>query len=593
LDYSRKVIFSILAVALIGSATLAYAVSITAPEIPRFGDNGSDDVINGLDRITFEIIFNFTAPGALNVGDTMFLLNGTDALAANFTTPISHVVTQPEINQLSLNFTVAELAGLGDGNYILRGQWVDTVGDGDSGTQGDEAGTLTLDSDTTPTATLTPTPATPSNDKSSLSFAIQFSEPMNPGTFVASADLDISFNGGAFGNAAGILTLIESDSYTYTLSAGELTSIGTGFPSETVTLRLLSSVADTNGNLVTSVDSVWTFDTSVSGGGGSDQAKTKPTFGLDHRSFQPIVEGGFSFNGISHDITDNFWTPFNEKQVRVGTLNTFSAKVYADKGLRTQEFLFGIPEVGKAQDAEVVVEVWYDTQKNIIDTIVSQKTNVVDADSLIVKHSMNNCSSENNLQCDVTKISIKFLESLKDKVMAINAVDYKNRGQLTYQNEGFDVSGDSLNPMKTLMIPGPEKYEGLIEVMQVAKYSDIWIAQDGREFEMDKSGGFNQINESFERHVDSGVMKNRLHSEFTEYKQDQISNAMIVLQELCPSCISETFDEINDIFVYDFSFNYAKYNDPEIQATLITEDLKAKQTLDRLFEEWYPGMTFD
>jgi len=235
----------------------------------------------------------------------------------------------------------------------------------------------------------------------------------------------------------------------------------------------------------------------IIGGGGSDQAKTKPTFGLDHRSFQPIVEGGFSFNGVSHDITDNFWTPFNEKPVRLGTINTFTAKVYADKGLRTQEFLFGIPEVGKAQDAEVVVEVWYDTQKNIIDTIVSQKTNVVDADSLTVIHSMNNCSSENNLQCDVTSISIKFLEPLFNKVMAINAVDLKNRGQLTYQNEGFDISGDSLNPMLTLMIPGPEKYEGLITITQNEKYSNLWTAEDGRIF--DANNYFKEINPTLQK----------------------------------------------------------------------------------------------
>jgi len=202
---------------------------------------------------------------------------------------------------------------------------------------------------------------------------------------------------------------------------------------------------------------------------------------------------------------------------------------------------------------------------------------------------MINCGSENNIQCDVTEISIKFLEPLFDKVMAVKAVDLKNRGQLTYLNEGFDISGDSLNPMITKMIPGPEKYEGLIEVTQTAKYSDIWIAQDGREFVMDTSGGFTQINESFARHIDTGVMKNRLHSGFAEYKQAEINDAMIILQELCPDCISETFDEINDIFAYDFPISYEKYNDPTTQATLITEDLKAKQTLDRLFEEWYPN----
>jgi len=333
----------------------------------------------------------------------------------------------------------------------------------------------------------------------------------------------------------------------------------------------------------------WTYSDSFNPTGDWKASKTKPTFGIDHTTFIQVVDGGFSFNGISHDITDNFWTPFSEQPIKLGTLNTFTAKVYADKGLKTQEFIFGIPEVGKAQDAEVSVEVWYDTQRNIIDTIVNQKTNVVDADSLTVKHSMNNCSSENNIQCDVTEISIKFLEPLFDKVMAVKAVDLKNRGQLTYLNEGFDISGVSLNPMITKMIPGPEKYEGLIEVTQISKYADIWISKDGREFVMDKSEGFTQINESFARHADTGIMKNRLHSGFAEYKQAEINDAMIILQELCPDCISETFDEINDIFAYDFPISYEKYNDPTTQKTLLVEELKAKQTLDRLFEEWYPN----
>jgi hypothetical protein len=205
---------------------------------------------------------------------------------------------------------------------------------------------------------------------------------------------------------------------------------------------------------------------------------------------------------------------------------------------------------------------------------------------------MINCGSENNIQCDVTEISIKFLEPLFDKVMAVKAVDLKNRGQLTYLNEGFDISGVSLNPMITKMIPGPEKYEGLIEVMQIAKYSDIWISKDGREFVMDKSEGFNQINQSFVRYVVDGVSQNgidRNHPWFNTYKQGQWLLAKELLKQNCPSCDDMEFAEIDDIFAYDFPFAYEKYNDPKIQKTLLVEELKAKQTLDRLFEEWYPN----
>ena len=47
--------------------------------------------------------------------------------------------------------------------------------------------------------------------------------------------------------------------------------------------------------------------------------------------------------------------------------------------------------------------------------------------------------------------------------MAIKAMDFNLRDQTTYLNDGFDISGDSLNPMNTMMIPSTVKYEGLIQ----------------------------------------------------------------------------------------------------------------------------------
>jgi len=588
MQQKRSRVLSIVLVSIVLSSGIAYAATITAPEIPRFGDNGDGNEIDDTERASWQIIFNFTTGVPLTVGDTLYLLNGTDALAANLTSSISHVVTQAEINQNSLNFTTSDLNGLSDGNYIFRGQWVDTVGDGDAGTQGDEAATLTLDSDDTPTATLTPTPTSPSSSKTSLSFAIQFSEPM--GEFIAADDIDIDFNGAGFANAAGTLTSSGTDSYTYTLSAGELASIGTGTPSETVTLRLLASVEDTGGNGLTQVDSVWTFDASLapsSGSGGSDQQwKTKPTFGLDHNTFRPLVDGGFSFNGKSHDIIDNWWTPFAEQKVKIGSINSFTAKAYADKQLRIQEFLFGIPAVGEAHNAELGIEVVYDYSGEIDRINVIQKTDIIDIDSIKVKHSKSKCQSDDTVErCDTTRLSMKFLEPLQDKIMAIKAIDFKNRVHITYLNEGFDISGNSLNPMNTMMIIGTEKHEGLVEVTQIAKYSDIWTTQDGREFERNESGSFAQINQSFERHIDTGVIKNRMHSEFNTLKQSQVDLASIIMSAYYRTSINyeDPFSEINDIFAYEYPVPFkSKLDNPEIQNNMILQAEKAQKVMKQL-----------
>ena len=183
--------------------------------------------------------------------------------------------------------------------------------------------------------------------------------------------------------------------------------------------------------------------------------------------------------------------------------------------LKVQEFLFGIPDPGQAHLAELGIEVWFDLFGEIQEIKVIQKTNVIDVESLIVTHEKAKCLSyDSEEKCDVTKVSVIFLEPLKDSVMSIKAIDYKNRYQITYLNEGFDISGASLNPMATMMYASPAKYEGLIPVTQTEKYSNFWAAEDGRMFEKNNYNSFKLINYKFERFQDTGEPMTRLHSGF-------------------------------------------------------------------------------
>ncbi len=246
-----------------------------------------------------------------------------------------------------------------------------------------------------------------------------------------------------------------------------------------------------------------------------NESNTRPTFGLSHDNDKKIVDAGFSFNNQTFTITNNFHTPFAEMPVNLGELNSFEAKVYAEQGIKVQEFLFGIPQKGDAHLAELGVEVWFGLFGEIQDIKVIQKSNVIDIDSITATHQKTNClSSDADENCIVTTVSMIFLEPLRDKVMAIKAIDFKNRYQITYLNEGFDVSGQSLNAMNTMMIPSPERYEGLIPLTQTEKYSLHWTAEDGRIFERNDSGSFSQINQSFERFQDMGDPRTRVHSGF-------------------------------------------------------------------------------
>jgi len=307
-------------------------------------------------------------------------------------------------------------------------------------------------------------------------------------------------------------------------------------------------------------------------GGGDNQWDTRPSFGISHETRQDqIVENGFSFNSEYFTLTDNHWTDFPEQSVDIGTINSFSATVWADKGLKIQEFLFGIPNVGESHLAEVGVEIWYDINGEIEDVVVVQNSHVIDADTITVSHEMTKClSTEEEANCDTTTVSMVFMEPLMDKVMAIKAIDWKNRDQRTYLNDGFDISGESLNPMLAKMIPSSIRDEGLLKVTQVAKYSPYWVTDDHRIFEMNSFGSFKQINQSFERFQDAGTAYTRMHSGFggiIAYEQDR---ALEIFDS------SSLVSELPASFVYIFPVTGERINEEMRQAMLLQEQIAEK-----------------
>ena len=241
----------------------------------------------------------------------------------------------------------------------------------------------------------------------------------------------------------------------------------------------------------------------------------RPTFGISYDSNESVVDSGFKINNQTFAITDNFHTPFAVQQINIGEFNLFEATIYAEKNLKVQEFLFGIPEVGEAHLAELGVEVWYDRNNEITVVKTIQKSNVIDKETIVATHEKVTCQKYDlEEKCDNTKVSMMFLEPLKDSVMAIKAIDYKNRYQITYLNEGIDILGESINPSQTAMIPSGVKNKGLVTVTQVAKYSPYWTTEDGQMFEKNNFGSYKKINQSFERFQDTGNAFTRTHSGF-------------------------------------------------------------------------------
>ncbi len=337
-----------------------------------------------------------------------------------------------------------------------------------------------------------------------------------------------------------------------------------------------------------------TSDEDRSNGDSSNKHKTRPTFGISHETNAQFVTGGFTFNENTFDITHNFWTPFAIQTIKIGEVNTISSTVFAPKELHVQEFLFGIPVVGEAHKAELGIEIFYTNQGVISNVNVVQETNIIDVDSLVVTYTESACTSEDteNL-CDTTVLNMVFLEPLRHNVMALKAIDYKARTQITYLNEGFDISGESLNPMITMMIAGPEKYEGQIKVTQTAKYSNVWASEDGRTFEVNDYNTFKWINETHERTIDTGKINTRLHSEFYTVQNIETERANQIMTQICPRCADESYDKINDIFAYEYPLVVLKSEDTELQKLLDSENLRGQNIIDEMFALYYPSKVFN
>jgi len=311
---------------------------------------------------------------------------------------------------------------------------------------------------------------------------------------------------------------------------------------------------------------------------------TRPTFGVNHETREDvIVDTGFTFNGNSFTIEDNHHTPFDQQTIEIGAVNSFAATVYASKDLKVQEFLFGVPEIGMGHLAEMRVEVWFDYTGEIEEVKVLQDTEVIDRASLSITHQKVKCQATDiEEKCDTTFMSAVFLEPLKDNIMAIKAMDFKLRDQTTYLNDGFDISGDSLNPMNTKMIPSPTKGEGLIKITQNEKYSDYWTTDDGRIFEMNSSGSCKLINQSFERFQDTGSAFTRMHSGFggiIAYEQNRataVFNATALVSEL------------PDSFAYVFPETGERITEQMIEEMIIQEHI-AQKVLEGMYKQtrWY------
>jgi len=590
----------------IGGITIETIGQTTYAIVASWGDNGMQiiDISDPYNPISvasaidsqngFDKLYAASGVTTVTIDNTMYVLVAAYADDGVQITNFSEQVTlllndnidDPEIIQLNIPIVELDLSNLSEiGNAIILPNLDITTDDVNILFNADTL--VTGLSGTNEIITIKPSTKIPTGFES-FNELIEFGDP----------DVDITFDRPVritlFNQAGGIPFYINAANETFVI---DIVCQSDDFATVTAQLDNNECSIDVGSDLViwtthftafsSSSTSSATTETKKSGGGDSGYL-TRPTFGLSHSTYKQIVDDGFGFNYNSFQITHNWHTPFAVQNVTIGEQNSFSAKVYATNKIKVQEFLFGIPSVGASHKAELEIEVWYNVTGGIIDTIIRQDTNVVDPESLFAFHEKVKCQELDYTElCDMTFISVKFLEPLKDDIMAIKAIDYQRRSNITFLNHGFNIDGDSLNPMLEKHIPGPVKHEGLILVTQSAKYSNIWIAEDGRTFESNSFGSFTEINRTIVHTIDPGEPRTRLHSEFNLIQEWQLKRAQATLAEICPKCNDTPFDKIDNI-IQIIPNPSNRNSDSELQAWIVYEGIRAQYTLDAMIKETYP-----
>jgi len=363
---------------------------------------------------------------------------------------------------------------------------------------------------------------------------------------------------------AGSITFTESgtsidpnDPHTFTMSVPADTSVGVhvitsaaleaGFGNSLVnaaTYDILVSVTD-GGVFSDTVTSV-TMNFGGGGGNGCDGECSEPTMGVNSYG-KRLVENGFTYNGKQIDV-ERFFTPYPLITVNVGIQNTAVFKIYDNLGpdnIRHFDLAFGLSS-GQIMGTSNAMIQWDRSFDGIETVTVVDPHNVLD--NVRVDTLEGKCRTDSSTDdCLIIIVNHTFRAPLESDIVATNVWDQRRNAWQNYYNHGVNVEGESLNP--------PNEYVGiykgnLVHLIETGKN----IAVDGQDniWTFDKVWKKDYIPNG---KIDDGITSHvydRNHMTFSIYKYGQELLAQKILDEFCPKCGIESFNEINDIEFYQF-----------------------------------------
>ncbi len=378
---------------------------------------------------------------------------------------------------------------------------------------------------------------------------INISNPIMPIAVSSVANGTVDADGTTFTRLDGpiALTTVQIDSSIYTLVASNQGSAG-------VQIIRIADASPGSGS--------GSEQRSTSSGGSSSDWKKKPTFGKSWEvSSDQLVKNGFSFNGYSLDITDNWHTDFVKTSTIIGEINHVTMRVFAFDGLRYVQLSLGLPEIGATSDAEadiiVHLERNYDNPNDydIVGIEHEQKEPLVNTDSTTASITPSLCNTSHTEPfCYTIDIEFAVDAPLSHDVIAISAIDTKRRTTTTHINDGVEFLGESLLPAETASIFIKKTNQGKgnhIILTQDDRRYDTWTDQDGYQWMQNSYGTWIQqtLPDMIISHDGSTQVMTRLHSEFDSMVQQEQERAILVfdsksLQSVPDEPFSYEFHEI-------------------------------------------------
>ena len=365
-------------------------------------------------------------------------------------------------------------------------------------------------------------------------------------------------------------------------------------------------------------------------GSGCASDCTAPTLGVNVEGDR-FVTNGFTYNGKSTDV-ESFFTPYPLITVDVGNKNTAQFKIYENYGpdnIRHFSLAFGLGADQIISESKAMIEL--DINFAGIETVtITDPENALD--NVRVRTSTGSCAGGSTAQCLIVTVDHTFRAPLDFNIVSTDVWDNERNSWQNYFNHGIEVVGESLNP--------PNEYFGiykgeLIHLIETGKntaidadgniwtFDNTWIKdyiykgkiedpissqgydRDHVKFNILKQEqeqaasalmekyyktsfsqepAFNEINDIYSTYVTQGF--DRDHPDFAAYQQEQVQKALSFLKQHFPKYASESFEEINDIYFYE----YSEQNKPDSETMKYNINQavkKAQQTIQEYYKSSY------